>query len=373
MERIRLPGRAVHQLSALRRRTRYAAVLPAVAVCARRRAGAAGLLVLPRAILCAIAAAFDFTRAHRLPFFPVWIVLYARKTYPTPFAFFTQTLKIEVQIAVRKAHSASGCRLTCRATGASSWFSCDLRCLCANSPCCSRATLTRLTAAAAFYFALLLPGVPFALIAWKMQDDMDDWDDFFEKHLPAWFIFLCLLIFVGPALAIGRFPAVFTPSRSHLLTAPSPLCCSRGLRPRSSCCPVGCAALSPLLRLEAEARAQLRARPSRLFFRICGCACCSGAARPLPFQRSSVFHYPRRSRRLEPRETSAASDNTVLSYVEQTSNELILLCFAPAPSAFLFENTPRTLAAPRLPLPRAKAPPFLHSLDAPHALPPLCL
>lgn len=59
------------------------------------------------------------------------------------------------------------------------------------------------TLAAAFYLTILIPGIPFALVMWKVRYDMDDWEDLFFECFPAWFVCVCVLVLAGPALAIG--------------------------------------------------------------------------------------------------------------------------------------------------------------------------
>jgi hypothetical protein len=62
--------------------------------------------------------------------------------------------------------------------------------------------------AALFYIALLLPGLPFALAAWKIIDDMEDVEDL-QFYLSSWFLGICFLLFLAPAIAIGKALATF--------------------------------------------------------------------------------------------------------------------------------------------------------------------
>ena len=66
-------------------------------------------------------------------------------------------------------------------------------------------SLTSVAPAAVFYLAILLPGTPFALVMWKVKYDCSDLEDLLECF-SMWFVGVCFLVYIGPALAIGNEP-----------------------------------------------------------------------------------------------------------------------------------------------------------------------
>ena len=139
---------------------------------------------------------------------------------------------------------------------------------------------------ALFYLALLLPGVPFALIMWKMRYGADDFDDFLEHCMPTWFLFLSFLIFFGPALAICK-PFALCESFLAYHRPPPFFSCS------SWCRGVGLflGVISvPVVQFQKK---HLQQSPTKIFpgFRIATSCSCGDCA--VPVQHPRIFHYAR--------------------------------------------------------------------------------
>ena len=156
------------------------------------------------------------------------LIRYACESRRGRLAFFIFTLKVEVRSRsiARRPPSPLKFSIACKLdafshTFAGRYFALSCSGVCwFVSPSSSLQPSPHPSPPALFYFALLLPGVPFALIMWKMKYGADDFDDFLEHCMPAWFLFLSFLIFFGPALAIGKSFALCNPSL--LITDPPP-------------------------------------------------------------------------------------------------------------------------------------------------------
>lgn len=149
--------------------------------------------------------------------------------------------------------------------------------------------------AASFYLAILIPGIPFAFVMWKVRYDMDDWEDLFFECFPAWFVCFCVLVLAGPALAIGD-------SHSLILCFVVAACSSRGVCSCSRGCSSGGAALRQFavcaccqgVRLRQKENIRVGMRQDSLLFVCCNRASACGCLvdRSVPTERPRLVHYP---------------------------------------------------------------------------------